>query len=49
MPEVYARRFRKNIKLGIENSVFPSYLKVANVKVAFKKKSKDLKVHWHFT
>ena len=43
--EVYARDFRKIIKFGIENSVFPSYLKLANVSPAFKKKSKDLKTH----
>lgn len=47
--EVYARHFRKIIKFGIENSVFPSYLKLAHVSPAFKEKSKDLKTHWHFT
>ena len=38
--EVFARYFHKNINFCIENSIFPSDLKVADVTPAFKTKSK---------
>ena len=41
--EVFARYFHKNINFCIENSIFPSDLKVADVTPAFKKKSKTSK------
>ena len=41
--EVFARYFHKNINFCIENSIFPSDLKVADVNPAFKKKSKTSK------
>ena len=41
--EVFARYFHENIHFCIENSIFPSDLKVANVTPAFKKKSKTSK------
>ena len=40
---VFARYFHKNINFCIENSIFPSDLKVADVTPAFKKKSKTSK------
>ena len=40
--EVFARYFHKNINFCIENSIFPSDLKVADVTPAFKKKSDPL-------
>ena len=40
---VFARYFHKNIHFCIENSIFPSNLKVADVTPAFKKKSKTSK------
>ena len=36
--EVFARYFHKNINFCIENSIFPSELKVADVTPGFKKK-----------
>ena len=41
--EVFAGYFQKNINFCIENSIFPSDLKVADVTPAFKKKSKTSK------
>ena len=41
--EVFARYFHKNINFCIENSIFPSDLKVADVIPVFKKKSKTSK------
>ena len=41
--EMFARYFHKNINFCIENSIFPSDLKVADVTPAFKKKSKTSK------
>ena len=41
--EVFARYFHKNISFCIENSIFPSDLKIADVTPAFKKKSKTSK------
>ena len=41
--EVFARYFHKNINVCIENSIFPSDLKVADVIPVFKKKSKTSK------
>ena len=41
--EVFPRYFHKNINFCIENSIFPSDLKVADVTPAFKKKSKTSK------
>ena len=41
--EVFARYFHKNINFCIENSIFPSDLKVADVTPAFKKESKASK------
>ena len=41
--EAFARYFHKNINFCIENSIFPSDLKVADVILAFKKKSKTSK------
>ena len=41
--EVFAGYFHKNIIFCIENSIFPSDLKVADVTPAFKKKSKTSK------
>ena len=38
--EVFARYFNKNINFCFDNSIFPSDLKVADVTLAFKKKSK---------
>ena len=40
---MFARYFHKNINFCIENSIFPSDLKVADVTPAFKKKSKTSK------
>ena len=41
--ELFARYFHKNINFCIENSIFPSDLKVVDVTPAFKKKSKTSK------
>ena len=41
--EVFARYFHKNINFCIDNSIFPSDLKVADVTPAFKKKSNTSK------
>ena len=41
--EVFARNFHKYINFCIENSIFPSDLKVSDVTPAFKKKSKTSK------
>ena len=41
--EIFVRYFHKNINFCIENSIFPSDLKVADVTPAFKKKSKTSK------
>ena len=41
--EVFAKDLHKNIDFCIENSIFPSDLKVADVTPAFKKKSKTSK------
>ena len=41
--EVFARYIHKNINFCIENSIFPSDLKVADVNPVFKKKSKTSK------
>ena len=40
---MFAKYFHKNINFCIENSIFPSDLKVADVTPAFKKKSKTSK------
>ena len=40
---MFARYFHKNINFCVENSIFPSDLKVADVTLAFKKKSKTSK------
>ena len=40
---MFARYFHRNINFCIENSIFPSYVKVADVTPAFKKKSKPSK------
>ena len=41
--EVFARYFHQNINFCIENSIFPSGLKVANVTSAFKEEIKYFK------
>ena len=41
--KAFARCFHENINFWNENSIFPSYLKVADVTPAFKKKSKTSK------
>ena len=41
--EVFARYFHKNINFCIENSIFPSDLKVADVTATFKKTSNTSK------
>ena len=41
--KAFARCFHKNINFCNENSIFPSYLKVADVTPAFKKKSNTSK------
>ena len=41
--EIFARYFYENINFGVENSIFPSDLKVADLTPAFKKKSKTSK------
>ena len=40
---MFARYFHRYINFCIENSIFPSYVKVADVTPAFKKKSKPSK------
>ena len=45
-PEVFARYFHKNIHFCIDNSIFPSDLKVADATPAFKKKSKTSKYNY---
>ena len=40
---MFARYFHKNLNFCIENSIFPSDLKVTDVPPAFKKKSKTSK------
>ena len=43
---MFARYFHKNINFCIENSIFPSHLKVADVTPVFKKKSKISKCNY---
>ena len=43
---MFARYFHKNISFCIENSIFPSDLKIADVAPVFKKKSKISKYNY---
>ena len=44
--EVFARYIHENINFCMENSIFPSDLKIVDVNPAFKKKSKTSKYNY---